>query len=387
MFNLHNWRFVKTHNKKLINEVEKIINDTKYKDLKKFWNNFYELKETNKVPIKITLPMEFFAKNLNINLIDHYNKPDKYIEDSLKIINFQYKKIPDDRVLGGIVINFGESFESSIFGSKPIFKYDRDPWVGEPIIHKEMDLEDFHYPDFYESGPMPKIIEIYELAEKTFKGKIPVFFERWDRSPWGTAVHLRGLVNLFKDTVKNPDFAHKLLKFITESRIKWEQEKSKFLGVKIDKGSLHNDELHAQFISPTTYEVFGYPYEKKLSNFYSKGIFYFHSCGDITPFLNTIGSIRGLKKLHISPATDFRTAITKFGKNLVLEKRMHPIDDLLLCDEKSMKLKLEEVLYIGKDIFMELDPGPILDPSVERLQTWINIARKTIESCALRKMS
>jgi len=366
------------HLDRLIDKVEQIINDAKYEELGKFWNNFYELKETNRVPIKITFTMEFFAKNLNINLIDHYNKPEKYIEDSLKIINFQYREIPDDRVLGGIVINFGESFESSLFGSKPILKSNSDPWVGDPIIKTEEDFENLNYPDFYESGPMPKILDIYELAEKMLKSKIPVFFERWDRSPWGTAVHLRGLVNLFKDTVKNPDFAHKLINFITESRIRWEKEKAKFLGEKIDRGSIHSDEVHAQFISPMTYQIFANPYERKLANFYSKGIFYFHSCGDITPFLDTIGTIRGLRRLHISPATDFSTAITKFGRSLVFEKRMHPVNDLLLCDDKSMELKIKEVLNIGKGAVMELDPGPILDPSVEKIQTWIRIARKTI---------
>ena len=227
---------------------------------------------------------------------------------------------------------------------------------------------------------MPKILNIYELAEKMFKGKIPVFFERWDRSPWGTAVHLRGLVNLFKDTVKNPDFTHKLLNFITESRIRWEREKAKFLGEKTERGSIQNDEVHAQFISPLTYRIFANPYERRLANFYPQGIFYFHSCGDITPFLDDIATIRGLRRLHISPATNFKTAITKLGGSFVFEKRMHPVDDLLICDEKSMELKIREVLNIGKDAIMELDPGPITDPSVEKVQTWIRVARKTIQS-------
>ena len=69
--------------KKLIDKVERIINNSKYQDLKKFWNNFYDLKETNKVPTKITLTMVFFAENLNINLIDHYKEPKKNILKTL----------------------------------------------------------------------------------------------------------------------------------------------------------------------------------------------------------------------------------------------------------------------------------------------------------------
>jgi len=364
--------------KTLIARVEKIIRDPRYEELRRFWNDFYELKETNKIPIKITLTMAFFSKNLGINLIDHYEKPEKYVEDSLKILSFQHKEILDDRVKEGIVINFGEGFESSLFGSKPIFKSHTDPWVGEPIIRTEEDLENLNYPDFYESGLMPKILKLYETAEKMVKRKIPVFFERWDRSPWGTAAHLRGLGELLMDTHRSPDFVHKLLSFIAESRMRWEREKEKFLGIKTERASLYNDEVNAQVMSPKTYQVFAYPYEQKLADFYSRGIFYFHSCGDITPFLDTISTIRGLRRLHISPVTDFRTAACKLRGNVVFQKRMDPVKDLELCDTKTMARAIKEVLGVGYP--MELDPGPIQIAPVEKIKTWINVARKTMKS-------
>jgi len=364
----------------LVGKVAKIINDPKYEELRRFWNDFYALKEMNRIPIKVTLNMTFFAKALNIDLIDHYQKPEKYIENSLKILSFQHKEILDDRVIGGIVVTYGEAFESNLFGSKPFFKSGTDPWVGKPIIKTEEDLENLNYPDFYESGVMPKILKIYETAEKMLKGKIPVFFERWDRSPWGIAIHLRGFVELILDTFRNPDFAHELLKFIAESRMRWEREKERFLGAKIERAYLYNDEVNAQVISPEIYQVFAHPYEKKLADFYPKGIFYFHSCGDITPFLDTIATIRGLKKLHISPATNFTTAVCKLRRKFVFEKRMHPLHDLGLCDAKTMASKIREVLKVGRETFMELNPGPVQDESLEKIKTWVNVARKTIES-------
>ena len=364
----------------LINKVEKIIGDPKYNKLREFWHNFYELKRMNTVPLKITFTMTFFAKKLDLNLINHYQNPKKYIEDSLKIINFQYTKIHDDRILGGVVINYGEPFESSLFGSKPIFKSDNDPWIGEPIIKTEEDLDDLNFPDFYESGSMPQIIQVYEAAEKKLKGRIPVIFENWDRSPWGTAVHLRGLVELFKDTIHKPDFVHKLLNFITESRIKWEKEKAKYLGVKAKRGSLANDEVDAQLISSEIYQKYAHPYEMKLANFYPEGIFYFHSCGNITPFLDTISYLPGLRRLHISHSTDFKTAVNKFSGKMAFQKRMHPVTDILICDYDNMEIIIKKILDIGKNTNMELDPGPLQEIQLERLQKWITIARKTIKS-------
>ena len=331
------------------------------------------------MPIRVTLTMRFFAKNLDIDLVDHYRRPERYIEDSLRILRFQHEEILDDRVKKGIVISFGEVFESSLFGSKPTFKSDMDPLLGAPVIETEDDLESLDYPDFHESGFMPKIIETYEAAEKMMEGRIPVFFERWDRSPWGVAFHIRGFHNLMEDVYQRPDFVHKLLAFITESRIRWEREKERFLGLKTEKGALYDDEVHSEILSREAYEEFAYPYEKKLAEFYPKGIFYFHSCGNITPFLDPIGSLRGLRVLHISPVTDFRTAISKFGKRFVFQKRMDPISDLERCDVVTMEARIRETLGVGKEAIMELDPGPIQDVPLEKIKTWISIARKAIK--------
>jgi uroporphyrinogen-III decarboxylase len=363
------------HLKKLINKVENINKDVKYEELNKFWNNFYSLKEENRVPINITLTMAFFAKNLGIDLIDHYHNPKKYVEDSLKIIQFQDKEIKDDKVKGPIVITFGEAFEASLFGVNPIFKHDVDPWLGQPIIKNEEDLDDLTYPDFYTSGVMPMVHSIYETAEKIVADRIPVIFERWDRSPWGLAVHLRGLGGLFIDTVHHPDLVHKFLKFLTESRMRWEREKERFLGIRTEKSRLSNDEVDGKTISPKIYENFAYPYEKELANFYPKGISYFHSCGDITPFLDLIMKTKGLRRLQISHITDFNTAIDKIGRKMVFEKRIDPTI-LPFGDVQTINKSIIETLKDGEGVFMEIDPGPVMAFPVEKVQTWLRLTRK-----------
>jgi len=108
---------------------------------KTFWNNFYSLRAHERTPIIVTLTMSFFAKNLGIDLISHYANPKKYVKDSLEIIRFQHEQIKDDTMKGPIEIAFGEAFESSLFGVNPVFKHDRDPWVGKHIIRDEGDID------------------------------------------------------------------------------------------------------------------------------------------------------------------------------------------------------------------------------------------------------
>lgn len=87
-----------------------------------------------------------------------------------------------------------------------------------------------------------------------------------------------------------------------------------------------------------------------------------------------------MRRLHISPATDFEVAVHKLGGRLAFQKRMRPLDDLALCDARTMRLRIEEVLRGGRGTSMELDPGPILDAPLEKVKTWIDVAKKTIGS-------
>jgi hypothetical protein len=96
-----------------------------------------------------------------------YQKPAQYVANSLRIIKFLHEHIHDDRVLNGIVINFGEVFEPSLFGCQPIYWTDQDPGiVPDPLIKTEEDYERLPYPDFYTSGLMPQILAVHETAEK-----------------------------------------------------------------------------------------------------------------------------------------------------------------------------------------------------------------------------
>jgi len=370
---------------RLVDRVEKINRDPKYEELRTFWNSFYSLKQEQRTPVIVTSTMSFFAKNLGIDLISHYAKPESYVEDSLKIIRFQHEQIQDDRVKGPIIVNFGEAFESSLFGVKPVFKPDRDPLPGKPIIGDEADLDNLSYPDFYEGGLMPLVHRTYEAAKKISKGRIPVVFERWDRGPWGLAAHLRGLSGLLEDTIRNPDLVHKMLRFLTESRKRWERKKEKFLGTKLQNACISDDEVDARMMSPKTYERFVYPYERDLANFYPKGIFYFHSCGNIAPFLDFITRIRGLRRIHISPATDFMRAVQKIDRRMVFHRRLDPANDLAFCDTHTMEIRIKEALRIGGGTAMEIDPGPVMNIPVEKVKTWIKIARKAIAAEPSRK--
>ena len=359
----------------MVDAVEKILAEPRYHRLKSCWSRFYNLTNVGKKLIKITFTMQFFAHELKFNLVDHYHRPEQYIEDSLNVLAFQHQQIDDDRLLTGIVINFGEAFEPSLFGLQPLFYADRDPaFRHEPIIKHVDDLQKLKHPDFYTSGLMPKILKVYETAEKIVDGRIPIHFERWDRGVIGLAIHLRGFVNLLRDTVRRPRFVHDFMDFLTESRIHWECEREKYLGKRVEAGRIADDEVGTDLISPRVYETFVHPYERRLAEFYPKGISYFHSCGNITPFLNQIAQLPGLQRIQISPVTDFRQAIKVLKNEVVYQKRFMPTD--FDQHETHMKNQIQGVMNQTKELNVELDPGPIINNPVNKITRWIKLTRE-----------
>ena len=153
---------------------------------------------------------------------------------------------------------------------------------------------------------------------------------------------LRKMQNLLADILLSPEFVHKLMQFITEARKEWVKERAKFLGQKIGKGDLDDDEVNSPSLSPQQYEEFILPYEKKLCQFHG-GIGYWHSCGDTTKLLNSIRKIPKIDMFHIGPWTDLKKSKEVFGKDTALEKCLMPTVDVQLASQSKMEAKLDEI--------------------------------------------
>ena len=373
---------------RLIEETSKIQKEPRYQQLKGFWKDFYSRKEHGRVPVTVDMNNAFWAKMLDVNLLEVYEKPEKHVEYQLRAKIFRHREFRDDAPFwGGVAVSFGNAFEASLLGVKPVFRPDTDPWRGDPTIRSDDDLEKLEFPDFYKSGLMPKVHEFYEKIRKIAGRDIRVAFPGCVRGLWGLANDLRGMQNILVDTFRNPDLVNKIMRFVTEYRIRFEKERAAFLGTEIGAGILGNDEVNCNVISPRIYDKFIFPYEQKLADFYPEGISYYHSCGNLTPILDRIIRLRGLKRLHISPWTDFRIATEKFGEKVIFQRRLHPVDDVLLRSSNEMKEVVERALKIGYGLKMELAAGPFETGPLEKMQTWINVSKKAVSDLSSRDIS
>jgi uroporphyrinogen-III decarboxylase len=378
---------------RLIDEVAEIKNSTRNIELKNLWENFYSHKDVEKIPITVNWSLSFYAQTLGIDLKAMFSTPQRYLEDMLKILLYRARNFMDDNPLGvmfpgaeaaeitadqqgDLMVYFGPPFEPALFGLEAIFDDKIDPRQGpNPIMKNESDLDDMNYPDFYQSGMMPKVIEFYEEICNIVKGRLEVVFPIFCRGPFSIAWALRGLQNCVVDMYRRPDFFHKMMTFITESRIRWEKERERYLGRKMRRAQLDNDEVDGDIISKQLYEKFIFPYEEKTAEFYENGIFYFHSCGNLSRLYNSIQKLPGLGRIEVSPVSDLELAARTFSpKNVILHKRLDPRKDVYVSTNE-MATNLRRILQQCSTASVEIDACP-LDPPIERIQEWIHMARQ-----------
>ena len=379
--------------KALVDQYLEIVNSEKNKKNMKLWENPYNWnrdkwrgiapsKTRKSIPFIADPDISLWRKVCgNTNLIDFYNDPYVHMEMQLMQKIKHFNMFDDNFVYTDeLFVWFGVVTELSLFGSEIIYYEHKEGWVKEPLLKDYEDIERLSPPDFYKSGVMPKVHEFYEVLGDLAEGKLKVMFPELARGPFCIAAHLRGLENMFCDVKLVPDFAHQLMRFVVDGNKSWTEERNKFLKEEKHKCKLFNDEVDSPSISPAIYDEFILPYEKELSEHYG-GISYFHSCGNITPFLPSIKKIPNLDVIHCGPWTSYEEADKIFGNETALEICLHPMKDVLTADEDQMRKKLEDIIgkckhnnfAVRADTFMPIGE---LGEQIDNIQKWVKIAKE-----------
>jgi len=387
--------------RRLADQVRRIAREPKNAEKAAYWQPAAETardhwrgtprprRELPRAPITVEPEITMWAKILGFQITDFYQDPVCYLVNSLRMMVFRYQHWEDETAIGlQMPIWLGVTLESSLFGARTVLQKDEYPWLDrEPVIRTEEDLDRLEYPDFRSSGLMPQAHRYYEVLRETLDEDFTVTFPEWGRSPFGVAFHLRGYENLAADMALNPEFAHRLLSFLTEARRRWTRERAQFLGRPVDKGNLYNDEVNTPSMSPDMYERFALPYEQELSEFHG-GILYWHSCGDTTAMVDRVARIPGLEMFHVGPWTDGAVCMGVFGGKMPLEFCLHPFQDVQHADEPAREKRLRAIAeacggapYTVRADGMQMIHGPGaagVEAGLRGIRDWISTADRVL---------
>ena len=367
------------------------------------WRSF--LRTGKGIPIVVFAEESFWAAALGYDLPTYYRDPELLLRVQLMTKLYAFRKFQDWSILSrDISLYFGTGFVQTLFGQRAVVGEMRPLSVdaSKPLVTKERDLGLLKCPDFYRSGLMPRAHKFYRKITKMTKGRLNVIFPQWLSGPWAVAWHLRGMLELMKDTIRNPALVHKLMRFAVNARVQWEEERIRFAGdigasafstpllpsrSPRSEGTLGSDEVSCAFISPRAYDEFIFPYEKELASRYDR--VYYHSCGQLTPILHKIRELPNLYKIEIcrTGKTDLETAKRELPRDIILQLAMEPLGDVLLASRS----KVEKVL---QDLQAKSDGSPIeiwleginyfsplgVNGIEKKIRSWLTVANKVLRS-------
>ncbi len=217
--------------------------------------------------------------------------------------------------------------------------------------------------------------------------------------------YLRGIENLMLDMLDNPEWLHRLAKFISDGILKTHEEAeaagdwglcahqnqampyaddlddpaANVNGVKRKQlwGYMAAQELTA--VSPEMHDEFMLQYQMPiLENF---GLVAYGCCEDLTNKIGILRKLRNLRRIAVSPFANVARCAEQIGQDYVISYRPSPADmvsygfdkdrirsilrrDLEACKECHVDITLKDVETVGND------------PA--RVKEWVALARETI---------
>lgn len=396
--------------------------DPRYVERKAMWTRHQHLEKVEKAPVHVHLPVNggystVWQEIIAPDELIHPDGPARSVELQIRQRLYKHEMIPDDDVIlpvigvsavyrtpaeemWGVRLERREAEMSYAAGGayKPI-----------PIIETEADLDRLSYPpvdiDFDETRRR------VEQAQELVDGKLPVIVSanRVGASPFEVVVRLRGMDNLLFDFVDNPSLVHRLMDFVTTGmeqvllevdRLQLFDVPASWLGCRvhyeelgpevlqsssgIDKAWVYISAQSAASISPAMFDEFLQPYHERLARLYTPGRVYFHGCEDLTHKYRVVKKTPGLRRFHVSPWSDFASLGPEIGRDCVIEKHVHPADNILTFTEEQMRAELEALMQVGADLIMDINLSDIhtVGRRPERLALWARVAQEVTQECA-----
>jgi len=281
----------------------------------------------------------------------------------------------------------GMYLHMTLFGQEVTHSAVGVPDFGPHPIADQADLSLIQPVDFYTSGEMPRLIELYEevkrVNESRYGGKLTIGFPEFHRGPLDIYIQLRGYTQFVEDTLDRPQFVHDFLERIVTERFGWTQERSRFLELpEPDEPTTRvaDDWLNIPFISPATFTEFVSPaYRKIVEN--EGTVTDFHTCGILAPIIEELLDIfTGIEMLDVSGWNDFeeldRLVAPEVGFQLSFKNAF-----VLTGEEQRHRAALERVARLGERRKVKVCVQAIMrlhdtyEEDLSRMNRFIGLAR------------
>ncbi|MBT3272718.1 MAG: hypothetical protein HN368_06165 [Spirochaetales bacterium] len=341
------------------------------------------IKSGEPMPVTVECQDKVWEDLLGLDLKQFFTDPDYYLEFYLRIKIRKFQEFPDDTPLTmDIPLVFGVTHEAGMLGQEIILDNGDQPSFGKGSIVDESTKFptefDFSHNPYLTDIAIPFYQQIKTLAGSEFR----VIFPQWYRGPQGVALYIRGFQEFSIDLYVNKALSHRILRYVTDAAKAFYLWRQDYTGEPIRRGDLFNDDI--PLMSPEMYTEFFLQYELEMSDFFG-GVYYWHSCGDITPHVNAVHDLTDIDIIDFGVTMESKKAgISGLRRNQLLEIRVMAQNHIQECTEEESKSYIRGILseckeadigrYILRSSGMSIVNGAQED--VKKLARWVELARE-----------
>ncbi len=211
--------------------------------------------EADAVPILAQIN-EHVVKLYGGDMREAYTNAAKFVEMNLAVFEYYQLDMP------GFYYDI-YNIEAEALGQRMNWEPNRMPDIDRqnPLIRAHSDIDRLRPPDFKKSGRMPFVLEV---MRRCYGLGLPVRIRFC--SPFSLAVNVRGIENLLMDILTAPQFAHRLLTFLTdEVLIPWVQAQREATGQPRTSGNGADAAASPPIVTVEILEEFVMPYVARMN--------------------------------------------------------------------------------------------------------------------------
>ena len=191
---------------------------------------------------------------------------------------------------------------------------DGSPFVAEPAVKTEQDLERLKVPDPHRDARLPLFLKAAVLLRHEIGYE--ALISMTTSGPFTTAAHVRGTAEFLRDLRRNPSFIHRLLRIATDSIIAFARAAAG-AGVRI---SLADPTASGTLIAAAQFREFAFPYLAEVVAAVKEatgGPPALHICGNTSRILKEMADT-GAGVLSLDNAVDLAEAKAVVGERVPL---------------------------------------------------------------------
>ncbi|MHB1005434.1 MAG: uroporphyrinogen decarboxylase family protein [Chloroflexota bacterium] len=414
----------------LVHEVREGCADPRYARLRTLWTQHNRLQKTEKTPVSIHLHRgytETWKELIPQEQVVSTDPLERNVELQLRQKLFRYRAIPDDEVLlptiwldpvrpaaGESAAARGGAVQGSYlltWGGRRLWGVDLrlpapDDATGAygfvAAIEDEADLAKLRYPHYEVDEPATRALvwRTRELVDDLLPVKL--YTDELFPSPAEHLVDFLGHEGFLFAFVDKPALVHRLMNFLTEGYIGYQREREAYGAVDAESSwffRVHYEELGPDepydklrsswayvtaqttgAISPAMYAEFIHPYNERITGLFGPQRIYYHGCEDLTPKIDIIRNLSGLRRFHVSAWTNLAVAVEKLGNQVVLEAHVAPGKTLMVDSPVEMRQDLRRLVDTTRGVAVDINLADVQtvrhDPSL--LTTWAKIAQDVV---------